>query len=90
MAEKHLVVVENSMVDLFRLEPLGAEAYEVEKRPDGTLVFSPLRAPDQLAAARAAAAPSAELEEWDASDPYPPGVTIRPVYADEWRNMGLN
>lgn len=83
MADRQFVVVENGMIDIWEFEPV--DAYEVEKRPDGTLVLTPLTGTSDVQAARTAVA-AAALED---VDEYSPGVTIRTVYADEWRDRGL-
>lgn len=81
MAQKQIVLVETGMVSIWQFAP--HEAYEVEKLPDGTLVFTPVTDPSAIEAAVAAA-------ELDDLDEYPGGVTIRPIYADEWRDRGLS
>ena len=46
--------------------------------------------PDAAELERQAQARAARQARLDAIAAHPPGVTIRPIYADEWRELGLD
>lgn len=87
MSDDSIVCVDvDGRADLYHFSPVAT--YEGEKLPDGTIVLRPLKEPGRFARRFEPRPLDADDSAWG-GDPQP-GVTMRPIYADEWRNRGLN